>query len=253
MNEHFFIIGAQRSGTTYLYSLLDSHPEIEMARPLRPEPKFFLDDSRFDQGVVVYERAYFRQKPGARLLGEKSTSYMEHEKAARRIAAIFPAAKIIALLRDPVERAISNYYFSVENGLETLNMDQAFRREAERATQATTASVSPFAYLARGRYADYLEVYERFFPREQLIILLTEQFTGSLEAYRSLCERLGVSNDYVPPELHSRFNETGLPHAVPSPNLAKYLYDYYEPANMRLAARYDLDLRCWPSFAPAGE
>lgn len=245
MSDHFFIIGAQRSGTTYLYAVLDSHPEIEMARPLRPEPKFFLDDTKYVQGVAAYERAYFGQKPGARLLGEKSTSYMEYEKAAERIASFFPEAKIIAILRDPVQRAISNYYFSVENGLETLDIEAAFRHEVERVTQPLTTSVSPFAYLARGIYIDNLEVYERYFPREQIIVLLTEQFTGSLPAYCSLCTRLGVSSDHRPPDLDKRLNQTTLPRTPIPASLESFLRDYYQESNSRLSARYNLNLSCW--------
>ena len=59
MTEHFFIIGAQRSGTTYLYHLLDEHPEICMARPLRPEPKFFLKNELYARGLEYYETCYF--------------------------------------------------------------------------------------------------------------------------------------------------------------------------------------------------
>jgi hypothetical protein len=84
MTEHFFIIGAQRTGTTYLYHLLAEHPEIEMAQPLKPEPKYFLIDSLFAQGLETYQTRYFSGKSGVWLRGEKSTSYIESEKAAER-------------------------------------------------------------------------------------------------------------------------------------------------------------------------
>jgi hypothetical protein len=165
MNDHFFIAGAQRSATTYLYHLLAEHPEIEMAQPVRPEPKFFLVDELFEHGLAYYRERFFPGKPGARLRGEKSTSYMESEIAAQRIARCFPESHILFLLRDPIERAISNYWFSVNNGLESLPLEEAFRREEERWQQydRSRVSVSPYAYLRRGRYIDFIEVYERYF------------------------------------------------------------------------------------------
>src|SRR5712691_8572726 len=108
--DHFVIVGAQRCGTTYLYRLLDEHPEIEMAKPLRPEPKFFLDDDRFPLGLSYYESQFFSEA-GPRVRGEKSTSYIESDVAAQRIKATLPGAPMVAVLRDPVERAISNYRF----------------------------------------------------------------------------------------------------------------------------------------------
>ena len=86
MFEHFFIAGAQRSGTSYLYHILAEHPEIEMAKPLRPEPKFFHVDALFERGLDYYRHHFFEGKAGAWLRGEKSTSYMESEKAAGRAA-----------------------------------------------------------------------------------------------------------------------------------------------------------------------
>ena len=55
MTNHFFIVGAQRCGTTYLYNLLDEHPEIEMAKPVKPEPKFFMKDDLFEKGLDFYK------------------------------------------------------------------------------------------------------------------------------------------------------------------------------------------------------
>src|SRR5262245_47433435 len=150
--NHFFIVGAQRCGTTYLCHLMDEHPAIEMAKPFRPEPKYFLRDVSLQDDLTRYESTFFGRKPGARLRGEKSTSYMESRAAAERLAAWFPQAKIVFVLRDPIDRAMSHYWFSVQNGLETLPMAEAFRREEERRDNFDPArlSVSPFAYLSRG-------------------------------------------------------------------------------------------------------
>jgi hypothetical protein len=88
--QHFFLVGAQRSGTIYLYHVLNEHPDIEMAVPIKPEPKFFLAPNSMELGVEHYEATFFKGKPGASIRGEKSTSYIESEAAAGRIAAAFP-------------------------------------------------------------------------------------------------------------------------------------------------------------------
>ena len=251
MPDHFFIVGAQRSGTTYLYHLLAEHPEIEMAQPVRPEPKFFLTDACFEQGLARYREQFFPGKPGARLRGEKSTSYMESEFAARRIAQCFPGAQILFLLRDPIERALSNYRFSVSSGLEPLPLEEAFRRENERWQQydRTRVSVSPYAYLRRGRYIDFIEMYERYFARDRLVILLNERLVGNAAVLQALYARLGVSPDYLPAGLHRVVNESAELPVVLSTSLEADLVAYYADANAALAQRFGLDLACWRRFA----
>ncbi len=250
MSEQFFIVGAQRSGTTYLYHLLAEHPEIEMAQPVRPEPKYFLTDACFEERLARYRERFYPGKPGARLRGEKSTSYIESEAAAQRIARCFPDACLLFVLRDPIERALSNYRFSVSNGLETLPLAEAFRREEERRLQYDPArvSVSPFDYLRRGRYIDFIEVYERYFPREQLVILLNERLSGNAEAFRALYARLGVSPDYTPAGLQRVYNESAECSGALSADLESDLVAYYAEANARLARRFGLDLTCWRRF-----
>jgi hypothetical protein len=75
MHDHFVIIGAQRCGTTFLSHLLDEHPDVEMAKPFRPEPKFFLDEEQFARGLDYYDRRFFTEDR-TRVRGEKSTSYI---------------------------------------------------------------------------------------------------------------------------------------------------------------------------------
>lgn len=250
MCDHFFIVGAQRSSTTYLYRVLAEHPEIEMAQPVRPEPKFFSTDALFNQGLAHYREQFFSGKPGARLRGEKSTSYMESEIAAQRIAHCFPDARILFLLRDPIERAISNYWFSVNNGLEPLPLEEAFRREEERWQQYdhTRVSVSPYAYLRRGRYIDFIEVYERYFPPAQLMVLLNERLVGNATALRALYATLGVSSDFVPASLHRVINSGEKRSTALPPDLEANLIAFYGAANARLAQRFGLDLSCWTRF-----
>ena len=81
----FIIGGAARSGTTYVYEFLDSHPQVYMAKPARPEPKFYAFDDEFVKGLPYYSTRYFEPAVGHIAIGEKSTVYLESAHAAKRI------------------------------------------------------------------------------------------------------------------------------------------------------------------------
>jgi len=246
MSEHFFIIGAQRSGTTYLYQVLDEHPEIEMAIPVKPEPKFFHVDSLFAKGLEFYQKHYFNNNANTRLYGEKSTTYIESEKAAHRIADCYPRAKILVMLRDPIERAISNYWFSVNGGWETLSIEEAFQREDNRRFDydSKKTSVSPYAYLKRGCYIDYLLMYESYFPTDNIKVMLYEQLVGSTAYIYDLYTFLGVS-ELSPSVLHTQVNKGNKPDTPLSPELHQYLVDYCIEPNTRLAKHLNISLQEW--------
>ena len=82
----FIIAGAPRSGTTWLYSLLERHPDVYVAKPVTPEPKFFLVDSLYERGLEFYSKTWFAPAPSGAMAGEKSTNYLESAPAAERIA-----------------------------------------------------------------------------------------------------------------------------------------------------------------------
>jgi hypothetical protein len=255
MSDRFFIVGAQRCGTTYLYHLLDAHPEIEMARPVRPEPKFFLDDARFDQGLKHYDQAYFQGKRGARLKGEKSTSYLESDTAARRIAGAFPRARILVLLRDPIARAVSHWRFSVENGVEDLPLEEAFRQEAERRDRYDRErfSVSPWAYLKRGRYIDDILRWEKLFPRERIGVFLYEALLAAPETLANLYGFLGADPAFVPERVGERINPSAEPPAgaeTLSAETTQWLGRYFAEPNARLAVWMGMDLSRWWKRTP---
>lgn len=232
--DHFVIVGAQRCGTTYLYRLLDEHPEIEMAKPLRPEPKFFLDDARYARGLGHYESELFEE--ATRVRGEKSTSYIESDVAAQRIKAMLPGAVIVVLLRDPVVRAVSNYRFSAQNGNEDLPLADALRESAteKREWDASRFSVSPYAYLPRGRYVDYLECFSRHVPREQMHVVLFEELVADAGVVAGLYERLGVDAAFVPGGLGAVANASEGHAETIEPELESWLRDYFREPNRRL-------------------
>jgi hypothetical protein len=191
----FVIGGAPRCGTTWLYEALTRHPMLWLARPPRPEPKYFLVDAEYDQGLQYYSDRWFGAAPHAALIGEKSTNYLESATSATRMAADLPGAKVIFLLREPAARALSNYLWSRANGLETATFGAALELEEQRALDYEGSLVysRPFAYFERGLYAKHLRTWLALFPRDQVLISNYEQIAAAPEmALGSVHEFLGV-------------------------------------------------------------
>jgi hypothetical protein len=184
----FIIGGAPRSGTTWLYCLLDRHPAVYMAKPVTPEPKFFLVDRLYEKGLPFYSTWFADAAPG-RLTGEKSTDYLESAPAAERIARDLPGVKLVFILREPVDRAYSNYLWTRMNGLETEDFRTALRLEDQRERELPDRwkFARPFSYFSRGLYADLLAPYFERFPREQMLIV---RFEDIISKPAALAERL---------------------------------------------------------------
>lgn len=248
--NHFFIVGAQRCGTTYLYHVLDEHPEICMAKPVKPEPKFFLDESCLSIGYPEYRRRYFAAcSTAGRVFGEKSTSYIESDEAIGRIHAMLPKSKLLVILRDPVERAISNYWFSRENGLEVRTPEEVFLKRTTPRPVCRSTSVSPFAYLERGEYASYLKRLQRVFVGGNVKVLIHEEFVGRRESVGAVYRFLDVDSGFVPACLTERINRRTMSGDVDDEEIVKCLEQYYKPHIEELEQFLGRDLSVWRTEA----
>jgi len=246
--RHLLVIGAQRCGTTYLRSLLDAHPEITMARPFRPEPKVFMSAELTARGMSWYHETYFAHASDEMVYGEKSTSYIEDPDAARRARAMLGEVEVLVQFRDPVARAISNWRFSTEHGLEHRPLVDALEENLHGPLpwDRSLTSVSPFAYLERGRYIDYLDSWQATFPGSVHLLLL-EDFdtqTAALDLYR----RLRVRDDFVPPELDVPVNISDGSPPVLDPGLVAAMRTYFEPTDTKLSRLLGRELP-WPMAA----
>lgn len=193
---HFIIAGAPRTATTWLYELADRHPEIAMAKPRNPEPKYFLIDALYERGLAYYAATWFDPLPPGRRYGEKTTNYLESRAACARIARDLPDVQLIFLLRNPIERAHSNYLWSVRNGLETETFGRALELEPlrERNVPPELRYARPHAYFSRGLYADLLRVWLERFPREHVLVLRTEDVAAAPDGVARVLQRfLGVA------------------------------------------------------------
>jgi Sulfotransferase domain len=197
----FLIIGAQKAGTTALYAYLREHPQI--TGPSWKEVSFF--DRHYGRGEAWY-RGNFPNTLRARggLVGEASPSYLFHPLAPERVAALVPEAKLVALVRNPVDRAFSHYQHEVALGREPRSFEDALVAEDERLRGEEDRIVADpayfshawwnYTYRARGRYAEQLQRWLAVFPREQLLVMPSEELLAEPEqAHGRVLEFLDAS------------------------------------------------------------
>jgi hypothetical protein len=162
-----------RCGTTTLWDLVGRHERV--FQPSTKELHFFDDrDRAYARGSEWYAE-WFADAPAGSVVGESSPSYLYVNGTAERIRATLPNVRLVAILRDPVERAWSHYWFSVRRGREWLGFEKALDREEERTRKSEDPRWGPwFSYVGRSLYLDQLRRYESVFPREQLLVVLLE-------------------------------------------------------------------------------
>jgi len=173
----FLILGAQKAGTTALYAYLRRHPQI--TGPSWKEVSFF--DRHYARGEAWYRGNFPNSLRARGLVGEASPSYLFHPLAPERVASMLPEARLIALVRNPVDRAFSHYQHEVALGREPLSFEDALAAEDERLRGEEERMLADPAYFshawwnhtyrARGRYAEQLERWLAVFPRERLLVL----------------------------------------------------------------------------------
>jgi hypothetical protein len=190
-----------RAGTTALARQLGEHPDVFMAR--QKEVHFF--DQHYGRGLAWYER-HFVEADGAAAIGEATQSYLYDELALQRIAAVLPDIRMIALLRDPVDRAYSHYWLNRSLGMETASFEEAVADE-ERRLREHPDKRNAFSYLSRGRYVEQLSRIRWVLPEAALQVLFFEELRDTpLELFRTACEFLEIDPSFAPRTLGRRVN-----------------------------------------------
>jgi len=212
----FFLVGAPKAGTTALHAALAQHPELHLSRV--KEPKYFLGDDHPSRRIGgpgdahsarewVWQRdryeALFAEAPVGTLRGESTPFYLYDVNAQVRIARAVPHAKLVAMLRDPVDRAYSNWMHLWSDGLEPVDdFATACALEDDRIAKGWGHF---WHYLRTGLYGEQLEHLYEWFPRDQVHVLryrdLVDRPTETLDG---ICDFLGVTR--------------GLAHEVPREN-----------------------------------
>ena len=211
---NFFLIGAAKCGTTSVAGYLDQHPDVFVSKP--KEPNFFsfqpdskpscigpVDPEQLYELLLKYSvtspRAYhdlFAEAAGKFAVGEASVRYLYEALTAERIAAYAPDARLIVMLRDPVERLHSHYHMNVRQHIEPLSLADAIEAEDQRVEAGWGWD---WHYRRVGYYAAQLKVYHRHFDPEQILVLFQADLRQDPQAtMRAIFEHLGVATDFEP-------------------------------------------------------
>jgi hypothetical protein len=251
----FLIIGAKKCGTTALYSYLTQHPSIAPA--FKKEVYFF--NAFYGKGrswyrgffPTVLERQYSRRVSGRPLItGEATPDYLFNPHAPARTFETVPGARLIAILRNPVDRAYSFYNHNLRAGVERLSFEEAVDQEQGRlAGEREKVLADPeyfsfdfehHSYLTRGIYVDQVEDWTRCFPRSQVLVLATEDLNKRPE------ETLREALSFLDLPYHAPGEFRTLNAAAPYPDMdlrtRERLSEYFEPHNRRLYEYLNRDL-----------
>ena len=254
----FFIVGAQKAGTSALWTYLVEHPAVYLSK--EKELHFFDDDARFlltnPVATIIRELQYhtcfggFRD--GAKVFGEVTPIYCWWRGALERIAAYNPKAKIIMLMRDPVSRAYSHWNMNGQQGwnpyafVDALEIERSgtkLRQPPEPRIRdyihdllappcralptASSHQHKKFSYVERGRYARQIVELRRLFPEDQLLFMKYEQFCADEQkGIDDICNFLGVDPMTISPaEVHKRSYNAPMPTEVRRDLIAHLLPD----------------------------
>ncbi|MGC9553753.1 MAG: sulfotransferase family protein [Thermoplasmatota archaeon] len=284
MLPNFIIAGAQKSGTTALHRYLSQHPDVFLAE--RPEYIFWVNtevhffDRNFEKGVGWYE-AFFKQWNGEKAAGEKTPDYVYDPQVPERMHSVIPEVKLIFLFRNPVDRAYSHYWMIFKRGLETLPFAKAIRAEEERRETLQHDRLTfqrLYSYKDRGKYAEQVKRFLRYFPRSQLLFLLAEDLKENTEeTVKKVLDFINADTDVTFPDLEKK-HVGGMPrsHALlrllrndtirssrllrkaimkvntkkgkkppMNPETRRYLQEYFRECNKELEDITGLNVSCW--------
>jgi hypothetical protein len=243
MLPNFLIVGAQRAGTTSLYNYLAQHPDVGRVR-LGKGVHYF--DTNAEQSMAWY-RSHFpldaRKLPipgRPSNVGEGAPYYMFHPAVGARIDDALPGVKLIAILRDPVERAHSQWAHETARGFETLPFEEALQAEAGRlAGEEQRLLASPGAYshshqhhsyVARGQYAPQIErLWQRFGKDRVLVIPAKRLFERPAEAFADTLSFLGLAPFETTYEVHNARSYSPI-----APDTKAWLQGQFAESNARL-------------------
>lgn len=271
----FLVIGAAKCGTTSLYAGLAEHPHVV---PCSTRDAYFGNtkeihffDYQWYRGKDWYrshfplerERHAFVQTHGVPFLtGEASPPYISHLWAPRRVRAMLPHAKLIAVLREPVERAYSQFQLSRREGVEEFeSFEEAVAHEEERLRpewermaadpRYNSWNFGCWSYLARSRYAEQVERWLELFPRKQFLFLKAEDLFADPAATLELAyEFLGLAPYRLSRPPLMNVSEAYEPI---SPALRAELADYFRPHNERLYELVGMDFGWEPQARAASD
>ena len=225
-NLDFLIIGAQKCATTALHELLRNHPDIAM--PLEKEVPFFTGAEQSEQAWQSFASDQFGVQNSHKLWGKASPQYMCDPMVPARIGALMPSVKLVAILRDPIDRTLSHFRMGQRRETESRTFPEAVRPllGQDKPDRAELSPVPDHAtgyqseaefYVAWSEYGRSLAAYLQHFKSEQLLILYTEDLEQKPEATLDrLLEYIGLPQGYRPGSLGSVVHGGGTAKRIPN-------------------------------------
>ncbi|MFX1501113.1 MAG: sulfotransferase [Promethearchaeota archaeon] len=243
----FIIIGASRSGTTSFYNYLIDHPYIEPA--VYKEVRFFW--AYFNRGVNYYKKFFptvfhkiyhkYVLRKGF-LTFETSPYYMYHPHAVKRIYSMLPNVKLIIILRNPIDRAFSQYNGMVSSGYEKLTFEEAIKIEEKRLEGELEKIINnefyysfnhrQLSYLTSGIYIDQIKKIREFFPKEQILIINSEEFFNNPpKILKEVFKFLNIPDHRI--REYKKYHSKTLNKKI-NAKTRNYLIDYFKLYNQQL-------------------
>ena len=218
MNVKIFIVGAPKAGTTSLHHYLNEHPDVLMSE--EKEPDYFSNKELSDQGLyygtsqIDNEEKYhnlFKNKKNEQILGEASVSYLFYPEVPQRIKNYNPDAKIIIMLRNPVDRAFSHYLMDYRLGLTSESFDDIFKKKSELKFQQ---------YFVLGNYSSQIINYFNVFGKENIHIIWYSNFKKNTPLeLEKVFDFLGVNTNYC-----IDFSKVHNSFSMPKNNIVRKIY-----------------------------
>ena len=191
---NLIVIGAQKCGTSVLHYYLSLHPEVSMSKP--KELNFFIEERNWPRGIDWYKSQF---DADARVRGEASpnyTAFPQHEGVPERMASVVPDAKLIYMVRDPLERIAAHW---VHN----------YAKRREKGTLAETLAHPNTSYVTRSKYAMQLERFLEHYPKEQVLVFQQSELRHRrMETLRQVFDFVGVDASFEHPRFEQERHQT---------------------------------------------
>lgn len=193
---NFFLVGFEKSATTWLYNCLQEHPKIFLP-PHRSEVHFF--DRNYDKGIDFY-RKFYRKSKNEKAVGDMTPSYIQDPNIARLIARNFPHAKIIISLRNPVDRLFSDYLHQNRNTRTNIVLSDYLKNKN---------------YLERSLYYKKVKEYFNLFKKNEIFIIIFEKINqGQIELLQKIFRFLEVDDSFNPECINKKMNKYVKPRNI---------------------------------------
>jgi len=244
----FFVVGAQKAGTTSLHNWLVQQPDICL--PKLKETQFFTFERLYQRGMEWY-LDQFPRHADRQVVGEICPDYMYFPEAARRIKRWIDAPGLVFLFRHPLDRAFSHYLMTVRNGYEELSFSEALQAEEGRLRDSGEYAMCHYSYMSRGCYVSQIERMQEMFPESDCLFIKFDDLidggkTGAA-TYGRICRFIGLES---PPDLANRAGGSNVASMPRSSRLRDFLFgaSFSKRVLNRLIPGRMLRVRLWLWF-----